>query len=117
MGLGRKGDAHGVGTVGMCEGIAEGSVGVPWSCFVGAARNGVDLVRLREAVVVRLREAVVVQRIGWTTSSRSSVDRCGVSPRQCAASCFPALKSGACACADRSLDDSFNAFLGRYQLS
>ena len=67
----------------MCEGIAEGSVGVPWSCFVGAARNGVDLVMLREAVVVRLREAVVVRRIGWTTSSRSSVDRCGVSPRQC----------------------------------
>ena len=43
MGLGKKGAAHGVGTVGMCEGIAEGAVGVPWSCFVGAARNGVDL--------------------------------------------------------------------------
>ena len=38
MGLGKKGAAHGVGTVGMCEGIAGGAVGVPWSCCVGAAR-------------------------------------------------------------------------------
>ena len=53
MGLGKKGAAHGVGTVGMCVGIAGGAVGVPWSCCVGAARNCVVLVnRWRESVVI-----------------------------------------------------------------